>query len=104
MRLFQKNWEKITSDQWVLSTIKEGYKLEFLQIPQDTGIRPTVVPVRDQGLILQEINSLILKDAIEKVDAQNAHKGFYSTLFLVPKKNGKLRPVINLKPLNRYLA
>ena len=31
------------------------------------------------------------------------HAGFYSTFFLVPKKNGKLRPVINLRPLNRYL-
>jgi hypothetical protein len=29
--------------------------------------------------------------------------GFYSTLFLVPKKNDKMRPVINLKPLNGYL-
>jgi hypothetical protein len=26
-----------------------------------------------------------------------------STLFLVPKKNDKMRPVINLKPLNGYL-
>ena len=29
--------------------------------------------------------------------------GFYSTFFLVPKKNGKMRPVLNLRPLNRYL-
>ena len=28
---------------------------------------------------------------------------FYSTFFLVPKKNGKMRPVINLRPLNIYL-
>jgi hypothetical protein len=31
------------------------------------------------------------------------NQGFYSTLFLVPKKTGDLRPVINLKPLNKYL-
>ena len=29
--------------------------------------------------------------------------GFYSISFLVPKRTGGLRPVINLKPLNRYL-
>ena len=28
---------------------------------------------------------------------------FYSTFFLVPKMNGKMRPVINLRPLNIYL-
>ncbi len=27
--------------------------------------------------------------------------GYYSHLFLVPKKNGKYRPVIDLSPLNR---
>ena len=29
--------------------------------------------------------------------------GFYSTFFSVPKKSGGLRPVINLKLLNKYL-
>ena len=104
LTLFLDNWKKITSDQWVLSVIKEGYKLEFLSIPLPTGIRPTVVPVLDQELISQEIDSLLQKDCIEKVKAQNALDGFYSTFFLVPKKNGTMRPVINLRPLNRYLA
>ena len=104
LRLFLDNWQKITSDQWVISTIKDGYKLEFLNIPAFSGIRPTVVPLKDQTHISQEIDTLLQKDAIEKVDAVNALGGFYSTFFLVPKKNGKLRPVINLRPLNKYLA
>jgi hypothetical protein len=29
--------------------------------------------------------------------------GFYSRLFLVPKKNGKMRPVIDLSVLNQHL-
>ena len=45
----------------------------------------------------------VTKDVIEKVSSQQKNFGFYSTLFLVPKKSGKLRPVTNLRPLNNYL-
>jgi len=103
LRFFHQNWQKITSDQWV-STIKEGYKLEFLEKPKFTGVRPTVVQSKDQELILKEIETLLQKDAIEKVPIHNCQEDFYSTFFLVPKKNGLMRPVLNLRPLNRYLA
>ena len=38
-----------------------------------------------------------------KESTKNAKAGFYSTLFLVAKKLGKMRSVINLRPLNKYL-
>jgi hypothetical protein len=50
-----------------------------------------------------EINTLLEKGAIEKVALNESQAGFYSTLFLVTKKNGEMRPVINLNPLNQYL-
>lgn len=103
LRFFRDNWEKITDDQWVLSVIAEGYKLEFLEMPFWTGIRKTSVSLKDSDILIQEINTLIEKDAIEPVRQQDAATGFYSTFFLVPKKNGTMRPVINLRPLNRYL-
>ena len=33
-----------------------------------------------------------------------ADRAFYSSLFLVPKKDGGMRPVINLKCLNEFVA
>ena len=50
-----------------------------------------------------EINTLVEKNVIEKVEFPQSLTGFYSTLFLVPKKNGKMRMVTNLKPLNSFL-
>ena len=49
------------------------------------------------------MEDLLRKDAIEMVPLQEINCGFYSTFFLVPKKKGKMRPVINLRPLNKYL-
>jgi hypothetical protein len=101
--LFVENWKKITTDKWVLDVVQNGYKLEFLKIPHFLGIKQTKVPFDQENLIQKEIEELLLKNAIEIVDKSQILTGFYSTLFLVPKKNGEMRPVINLKPLNRYL-
>jgi hypothetical protein len=33
LRFFAKNWAKITSDPWVLETVRWGYKIEFSHLP-----------------------------------------------------------------------
>lgn len=103
LQYFHQNWSKITDDKWVLSTIKNGYFFDFMQIPNFTGIKATNVSVKDQKNLDLEVQKLLEKHAVEIVPSSQALTGFYSTFFLVPKKNGKMRPVINLRPLNRYI-
>lgn len=64
---FLKEWEQITLDQWILSIIREGYKLELLQKPPFLGIKETVVSAKNINIINLEINILLEKGAIEKV-------------------------------------
>jgi ribonuclease HI len=52
-------------------------------------------------VLLEEIDQMLVKHAIEEVDPQTL--GFYSTFFLVPKKDGGQRPVLNLKGLNKFV-
>ena len=52
--------------------------------------------------INKEVLKLFEKGAIVK--AQHCPGEFISNLFLVPKKTGDLRPVINLKPLNKFVV
>ena len=35
---------------------------------------------------------------------KNLQSGFLLTIFLVPKKDGKMRPVINLRDLNSFIT
>ena len=49
------------------------------------------------------IKSMFQKGAIEPVDDPTT-PGFYSLLFLRPKKNGELRPIIDLSSLNRHIS
>ena len=94
-------WEKITSNQWTLQAVS-GYRLEFRDQPQQSH-RPETMESRHQAkAISEEIQKLEEKGAIREIN--NDKEGFYSRLFLVPKKDGQMRPVINLRPLNQFLV
>ena len=50
---------------------------------------------------MEEIQKLIAKDAVKRVTS--CPNQFLSQIFLVPKKDGTARPVINLRPLNQFI-
>jgi len=65
---------------------------------------PISIPDRPSHtqVVEAEVLTLLEKRAIETVQDPST-PGFYSRLFVVPKPNGKWRPVIDLKALNQYV-
>ncbi len=67
---------------------------------------PTSLGYNSDHPLFSELRSQILlmleKHAIEPVSTPSA--GYYSRLFLAPKKNGEWRPVIDLSNLNNYMS
>ncbi len=57
----------------------------------------------DAPILRAEIAVLLAKDAIEPVPPADMRSGFYSPYFIVPKKSGVLRPILDLRVLNRAL-
>ena len=55
----------------------------------------------ERELILEEINSLLAKEAIEEVPMSELC--YSSNMFLVAKKSGGKRPVLNLRSLNNFV-
>ena len=98
-------WAACTSDPWVVSIQTRGYELQFRRRPLAFGrIRMTVVSDPAKALALaQELSVLLAKGAIEPVDPLLQPGGFYSAYFLVTKKVGGFRPVLDLRGLNRFL-
>ena len=88
LRYFLSEWEKITEVQWVLSLMKHGYKLEFLKIPPETGVRQTHASEKDTIILNQEVEKLLGKEVIEPVPLAELNQGSYSTFFLVSKDRG----------------
>jgi hypothetical protein len=48
----------------------------------------------------QEVEALLHKGAIEEVPLRPPPHSYISSIFLVPKKSGGMRPILNLKRLN----
>ena len=97
---FAQDWAKITDDKWVLFVIRDGYRIPFLERPI---LSPD--PVFFQQPLSQhleeEVASLLSKGAVEELIPECP--GHYSRMFLVPKKNGKLRLIIDLSALNHFV-
>ena len=97
---FTQNWAKITDDKWVLSLVRKGYRIPFLERPI---LSPDPVfflqPLSQQ--LEEEVASLLSKGAVKEIIPECP--GYYSRIFLVPKKNRKCRLIIDLSVLNHFV-
>ncbi len=91
--------------RWVLQTVEKGYRIKFSAPPPPfkglflTSTNP------EQALVLEpEVSSLLRKEAIEVVPPLDRESGFYSRYFVVPKKDGGLCPILDLRLLNRSVS
>ena len=103
---FLHHWEKITTHVWVLSVIRAGLDLVFQESHHLSGSPIPMSQTSDKGkfrLLLEEVQSLLLKGVIEEIPLTQLTPRFYSRLFLVPMKSGGIRPVIDLPILNTYV-
>ena len=99
------HWSNITKDPWILNTI-HGFHINFSRTPPLTHSPPLLQDpsmTKEQAMILsEEIHSLLKKSAITCLPPQPG-PGFYSNVFVVPKRDGGWRPIINLQKLNNYI-
>jgi len=99
-----ENWRACAVHPWMLSTVMKGYRLQFgTKSPSFNGILMSVA-AGDSALVLEdEIVSLLNKRAIRIVPAEESLSGFYSQYFLIPKKGGGLRPILDQRGLKVQL-
>ena len=95
---FIEQWKSITSDPAVLEIVT-GVNIPFRCVPflkVTTKTVPELYP-----LLEQKVQNLLEKGAICEVPF--CEDGFYSRLFVIPKRDGSMRPVIDLSPLNHFI-
>ncbi len=100
---FIHEWERLPEvSLWVLRKIRSGYTLQFGRNPPHfDGVQLKVVNSASKASVLrQELSSLLQKGAIEEIPQSDIERGFFSRYFLIPKRDGGLRPILDLRRLN----
>lgn len=94
-------WREITRDPLILDSIM-GYNIEF---ECKTFQKKVPIPIKFKKeqfeIIDNEVLDLLSKKAISV--SKNESGQFISNIFIVEKKNGKYRPVIDIKKLNEFV-
>src|SRR5688572_18725013 len=103
LRFFQHHWIKTFENTWVTDIISQGYTPEWQYLPPLLRIPLSrrTYSASDTSLFMTEIQKLLECGAIQEMDINEPC--FTSTLFMVPKKTGDRRAVIDLRRLNRYV-
>ena len=109
LRRFEAVWRHFRASPEVHALIEDGHEIVFEnEAPPLTGPqwnKATKLPPAQMKVIRQEVKDLVSKGAMRKISKEEAQQnlGFYSKMFCVSKPNKKWRPIINLKPFNKYV-
>ncbi len=94
-------WKLLNVSQWVLRTVERGYRIQFGSPPtRFSGVNSTLVGPEQALVMEREVDTLLRKEAIEVVPPHERESGLYSRYFIVSKKDGGLRPILDLRQLN----
>ena len=98
--------ERCVLPSWLDTTLRWGHPIQFKRRPPPfMGLVETTLrdPAASTALAA-EVARLLVKGAITVVPPHESHLGFYSRYFLVSKKSGEKRPILDLRVFNRFVA
>ena len=98
---FYSEWQKLTPDASILQCIA-GDNIKFTELPPtQTSYTPNQINGNHKVLINKEIDNLLSKGIIIECDHEPGE--FILPIFSVPKKDGSVRLILNLKKLNTFV-
>ena len=103
LQAFLPAWASVTNDRFVLSVIRNGFTIDLVE-PLPGGTLRARGPSGGRtfrAAIASEVSALLKKQAIERV--RDHPRLCLSPVFVVPKRSGKVRMILNLKAINQFI-
>jgi hypothetical protein len=109
---YSSAWRRFKASPEIVQMVKYGHTIQFF-----SGKRPrlcvgadmkkeTKLPIDQMMVIKKEVDELCGKGAIRRLSSEETRRvpGYYSRMFCVSKPCGAWRPIINLKPMNKFVV
>ncbi|XP_021346948.1 uncharacterized protein LOC110446233 [Mizuhopecten yessoensis] len=103
---FVPQWKEITPDSWALGVVSKGLCIPLLRDPplaREPIFFPSPSDPGNVEALRSEVQAMIAKGAIEELSPDRWSPGFYSRVFLMKKKSGAWRHIIDLSTFNTYV-
>ena len=94
-------WSKIGANADILEWIQNGVKLPFSSTPSSYEFKNHAFNVDQSVFIDRELSSLLKAKVVSRVENKPL---CVNALGCVPKKNNKLRLIVDLRPLNEHIV
>ena len=99
---FAQAWQQVTSNNFILNIIYNGYKIQFTSTPIQNNYQPRIISKSNQKICKNKVSEF-LKFKIIKVVSPD-HDQFISHIFPVAKKSlGEFRIILDLSDLNLFV-
>lgn len=95
-------WQKLGAPKKILKIIS-GYTIPFAAKPPLVPLYENLIKfnTKTSRAMTKELKNLLTSGVVEKCDVPT---GFLSRMFLLPKTNGKVRQIFDLRRLNSFLS
>ena len=101
LKFFYSNWAKLTQDLNILNTV-QGFEIPILQnTVQEKSTNTPALNQEQSKLVKEKLKEMLLEGVIQPVSP--CKNQYLCKLFLVSKRDGGNRPVVNLKYLNNFI-
>ena len=94
-------WEKVEDIRFILGVIKEGYKIQFKEMPKHVELKNNKSARDNLSFVKSKVQKLLAKGCVEKIEGKPI---VTKPLTVSTNKSGKHRLVLDRRHLNECLA
>lgn len=97
---FIEQWKDITTHQWPLAVVYDGYQIQWQATPMSWSRPNSKRSIEEEGIVDTTINQLLDTDVVELSVGQDDR--FLSRLFMIQEKS-KVRPMLDCTKINTLI-